>query len=804
MFRPLLHCRLRLAIAAAMGLVCIAHSGCGCNRLPQTPEEIRQALEDLEENQRTPAFEVERLVSSPYEAKPEPPFGPIDEPCWCKPGHWTTVALPLKSNKDDVSGRLAVAAVDKQGRPGELFGSGHTLGTARPAVLPRGQWRTLDAPAFFSPGGDESRMLTRLLGRGGQALVEAWHPIHRMPAYQYHLAVLARYPDRYGYLKQLDALKCPLNLDADQPLAALYRPVLLPGTKAAAFPPGALAWTSTAAVIWDEVDPSVLPVEQQTALVDWLHFGGRLIISGPDTLSRLSGSFLQPYLPGVSKGPRELRRDDLAPLSAWSPEGSPLVPARPWNGVRIELAGQGRFIPGTGNLLAERRLGRGHLLVTAFPLAQSELVAWPGFDGFFHACLLGRPPRSFAKDGEGTVATIDGTSALDPRLASGVRYLARDSGRTGVGLPTTIGREGWFYSEEGRPALGSGVAGWSDFNPVADAARRTLRDAARIETPDRSIVFWVLGGYLAALIPLNYLVFRLLGRLEWAWFAAPVIAVAGVVVVLRVARVDLGFDRAAIEVAVVEIQAGYSRGHVARYTAVYNSLGNDYRVTLDDPAGQLLPFPAGEPGTEPTFDRGAISFVAESETVGIEAYRVASNSTRLLHAEQMIDLGGQLTLRRTGDRWTLHNGTGHVLRGAGVVRSGSEGTFEQATIAELAWLGDLPAGASAEIAFQAAADTREQWTAARNASPQTAERSDAEGELNLARLLAAAESAMLAPGETRLVAWIDGGLPGQSIEPAASRTESAAIVVVHLDWPADRAPKPDLNVRPPRPENGAE
>ena len=42
----------------------------------------------------------------------------------------------------------------------------------------------------------------------------------------------------------------------------------------------------------------VLTNQQQQALLDWLHWGGQLIISGPSSLDKLKGSFLAPYLPG--------------------------------------------------------------------------------------------------------------------------------------------------------------------------------------------------------------------------------------------------------------------------------------------------------------------------------------------------------------------------------------------------------------------------------------------------------------------------------------------------------------------------
>ena len=42
-----------------------------------------------------------------------------------------------------------------------------------------------------------------------------------------------------------------------------------------------LCWTTLAYIVWDDIDPTVLNAEQQQALLDWLHWGGQIILSGP-------------------------------------------------------------------------------------------------------------------------------------------------------------------------------------------------------------------------------------------------------------------------------------------------------------------------------------------------------------------------------------------------------------------------------------------------------------------------------------------------------------------------------------------
>ena len=90
--------------------------------------------------------------------------------------------------------------------------------------------------------------------------------------------------------------------DTDDPLH--YRVVSLPVERSIPLSDNPLTWTSTAYVLWDEVDPKLFTAEQERALVDWLHWGGQLVVNGPDSLDLLKGSFLESYLPATSGGGR--------------------------------------------------------------------------------------------------------------------------------------------------------------------------------------------------------------------------------------------------------------------------------------------------------------------------------------------------------------------------------------------------------------------------------------------------------------------------------------------------------------------
>ena len=198
----------------------------------------------------------------------------------------------------------------------------------------------------------------------------------------------------------LDSVRPPYEYTLANVDDICYYRVLLPSTAAPlALPAQPLCWTNLAYLVWDDILPKSLTPEQQQALVAWLHWGGGLIVSGPDSLDKLRGSFLEPYLPatGGAAGPI-----DEAALQAWGdgwtlPTDESRRPGsnRPWSGVALEKHPAGEFLPGTGNLVAERRIGRGRVVVTAFRLSEPDLITWRSYDGFFHTGLLRRPPRNF-------------------------------------------------------------------------------------------------------------------------------------------------------------------------------------------------------------------------------------------------------------------------------------------------------------------------------------------------------------------------------------------------------------------------
>jgi hypothetical protein len=779
--------------------------GCGgCRKdLPQAPKDTeKKEAEELAKKEKPkpkPDFQTRGLRTRPYGGPALEGFYGAGQPY--KPGHWTSITLEeARTNNFDFLGELEIWPADKRSNPVPLIAAPFELAVSRDVALPKGQPKFFESLLFVPPTYAEVAAAAFELGAGkaGRRLFEGSSLLVRMPSYQYHFVVLARWPARYKYLETLPSVKPPGSIfDGGKPY---YRIALTTPGRRLELPSHPLLWTSIAYVLWDDAEPDSLEPEQRQALLDWLHWGGQLILSGPDTLDTLKDSFLKPYLPAVAAGAWPLGADELSDLSKWSGRsGRRLLPERPWTGVRLQLHPQGRFLAGTGKLFAERRVGRGRIVVSAFLLGGRELTSWPGWDAVLNSCLLGRPPREYIvdKDGEVCLEWADHQTDIDRLDAArlcGLRYFSRDTGVKFDSYAADVHAANLSFETD--VPLGPGVAAWNDFSRVASEAREALLEAARVEIPKRGFVVWVLAAYLLVLVPANWGVFRLLGRVEWAWAAAPLIALGCTALVIQLARLDIGFVRSRTEVAVVETQADYPRAHVTRYTALYTSLSTGYDFRCDDPGGLLQPFPdvanprlfrmpLGRAYTRLDYRRGQHAQLA--------GFAVASNSTGLVHSEQMLDLGGPLRLVENPDGgYELHNQSSLTLHDAGVMKKDLSAELQTA------WLGRVVPGVKVPLiwSLEAAVGAGGRlWPTERGASAMTAAVATP-GELNLRKLFDIAQAVKeLEPGEVRLVAFLDRELPGLAIYPAAPQSHCGALLIAHLRYEPGADPQPDKNSR---------
>jgi hypothetical protein len=802
-------------------LVVLCLSACGC-RGTSDAEKERQASA-----QRA---KIEEKPKEPFEARQPTvmPAGIVTGSC--KPGHWISQVWPdVKANLGNFQGELQTAVEDDAGHALQLPAVACELTNLRPATLAKEQAKSLECMTWIPPQ-ENARLESFKLAAGGRAMIERSMLLARMPSYRYFFIVLSKSAGRYEYLdKKLASIRerrSQADGEPDLEQYKYYEVVSMPASKRPSLPANALCWTSIAYLLWDDFDPALCDADQQRALVDWLHWGGQIIVSGPDALEQLHNSFLRPFLPAAAGRSRNLSADDLSELQYWSGELSrPPQPVRPWQGAELTLDASARYLPYTGDLVAERQVGRGRVVASAFRLAGPELTGWSGFDCFFNACLLRRPARLFPGDQDPSDAPFhwaDGSASsppLDAAKMTSLRFFVRDAGvefrhYAADLLKDKRAAEASFNGDTSRSATadensteaGSGLAAWNDFSPVAEEARAALGKASSIKVPDRSFILWMVLGYLCVLVPVNWLVFRLLGRVEWAWIAAPAIAVACTVVVIQQAQLNIGFARSQNEIVVIELQSGYPRAHVAHYTSLYTSLATRYEIRMSDPGGQILPFPGAKTVEKPLFQTIGELVCRRDDDAELTGFNVASNAYDFVHSEEMADFGTVKLIHDGDGTLRIVNGTAHPLVDCQVIRGKTDGTDRAKRIDR------LEPGAIAVLTFDAAQNktaTLPQFDhAAGNesgtgAEPGRRQNSEPTGELKVDGLTEVAlHRQEIRPGEVCLVAGVDGLVPGLSIAPLARQSRQAAILVAHLDPGKLPEPKADSKSSLPSSQGG--
>jgi hypothetical protein len=818
--------------------VLLGMTGCGGCR-SETPQQ-RQARLDAEAEQR--AKEKEEEEKRKEEERKKQPFvveAPVTKPSdtelqisRAKRGHWMTVTQLMKSNYEDWGGETTLQVVDKTGDAVPIALTPFELSSSRPVQLAKGRPRYVENVFFVPQAAGSSSVKCTLRERNYGAVVGGiplGSPLSMMESYQYFFVVLAKEPSRYTFVKSLNGVLVPQDtLDGSEDLP--HYQVLLPDiSKQVPLPDNPMCWTTIAYILWDEVDPDQLDRERREALIDWLHWGGQLIVNGPDSLKLLENSFLEPYLPATDGGATEITQGDVATLEEYwtdKPRRRGALPpknlklTRNWSGIKLNLAEgislETGLAASTGGLLVERRVGRGRVVVSRMQLAERELLTWsPHYDDLFNAGIMRRPPRvwSAGEYGAGLGAlhgewanapghirdaqyvthlrlfsrdvhadpdatnwqkVVDDSAAVDA-WGNPINYANPSAGQEGVSRP---------------PEIAGGIGAWNNFNATSQAAREALREAAGVQVPHRSFVVMCLAVYLVVLVPLNWFFFKALGKVEYAWIAAPIIALVGTGVVVKQAQLDIGFVRAQTEIALLEIQGAYPRAHVSRYTALYTSLSTVYDMEFADPSAVAAPFPRGLDPAGSDFkmlsgqSRTAVE-LTQAKNVRLAGVQVSSATTEMLHSEQMHPLDGPLTFEQTTtNQGRVVNQSQLPLRSVSVVRRVDDGDRPRLIGG---WIGDLAAGSAATVSF---APLEEDPFADRRAQLISTD----DTRLNLEPMfLLALDPTHIEPGDTRLVGRVDTVLPGVAVTPVAAQVRGAALVVAHLARPPFAPPPPDAN-----------
>jgi hypothetical protein len=821
----------------AIALMTLATLGLGVStraraQLP-TSEERLKILTDpetlkkrLEKDKTRPPLEMFRSQVAPFDILP-----------YIKPNHWSTLSLEMRANYDDYAGSLQTAPVRLAGQPQDVI-------FHRDARLQKTQRTRLGLQVYLPEIPKELSL--EIVRPDAVRADEVWQAALRVLERQQMLILILTKDasNAYALWNRYQALY-PHSVErgdvSAQDKRRYYR-LVLPSEpdKQPPLSSHPLTWTTISHAIWDGYSPDSLNPTQQQAMLDWLHWGGQLVVvggAGP-SFSILKDSFLSPYLPAEVTGENALLgQEDLQPLSeayrppyittlrgvdeelsdypevAQKPAGryrprAPILPApnRPvfLAGLRPNPGAVGISLGEAGNRLlgVEQRVGRGRVLMLGINPTDPALAAWPGLDTFVRRVVLRRPEESKeSRDWRpGRINQAPHFGPLPGPDLTWVRFLSRDlkgSQPPPQGLPQAVANAARPRASKGSPDDDSidgaddyawspdlAVAEWDDSATVPRLCRSSLEEASGIKIPDAGFVLKVILAYVLSVVPLNWLICRyLFGRRELAWVVVPALSLAFGAGVERAAAYDMGYNSACDEIDLVEVYGDYPRAHVSRFASLYSTGRTRYTVAFpSDPTALALPL---DNGRSQRGEDVSTAVFRSYPVPALESYLVQPRSLAFYRAEQLTSLDGSISLESSeeGGRKVV-NGAGLELRDAVLIDLAGPKERKET------YLGTIAPGATVEV------------TASSGTGRPAAEAAGLDPEPLLQELRTYYENRPESAGEIRLVAWSPKPVGGQKIEPGVDRHRGVTAFVIHLKNgtpPAPDGPVYDATLRSDEP-----
>ena len=357
---------------------------------------------------------------------------PNDVLPYVKANHWSTMALELRSNHYNFAGTFETQPINLLDMPHEVI-------FRRDAGLVKGQRSRLLLQIMTPTIPKELRVR---LERPESLLPEDYLASLRvLEPHQMLIPVLTKGPnDAYGRWNQLP-LMFPLSGVKSDPVLydrqRYFRMVLAGDVEHPLLPSHPLTWTTISHVIWDGMAPEILSPAQQDAMVDWLHWGGQLIIVGgaAPSFAPLRESFLGPYLPAEPNGQSGLlSTEDLQAFAKAFPPPAPaveadeaiegtqryesafddygkrykdpvpiLVPAsKPLYVATLAPKPNARVISfnraGLPPFGVEWRVGRGRVMMIGLSINDPVLTAWAGYSTMLRRLVFRRPEEIMAEE----------------------------------------------------------------------------------------------------------------------------------------------------------------------------------------------------------------------------------------------------------------------------------------------------------------------------------------------------------------------------------------------------------------------
>ena len=540
-----------------------------------------------------------------------------------------------------------------------------------------------------------------------------------------------------------------------------------------------MTMTSISHMVINDVSLNILPQDQLDAILDWLHFGGTIIINGPEAIAGIESSVLKEYAPLQKTTSSELSEkliNQLNDSETWNlrfARSDLRVPIKPGEAIPIldgQLGTDSTWIPSLEGLVAERLVGQGRIVMTSFPMNHSAFVNWPSYSALIHNAILRKPSR-YVKFGDELKLLYHGNNeghedhlGFNTRL----RLWARDLDSSTQKKSQTIEPKG--DSAEKTTSYGA----WNDASIVSESANNYLKKLSGISVPSLSTILKCLLAYLTVLVPINWLFFRLIRRLELAWVAAPLIALVGVFAIAKAVQLDVGFSRSQTTVRLVELHNQYPRGLLSSYHALYTSLTTNYKVVYPEGQGVVSPMPKHLQRVSNSRG-GLLSYrIADQNGSGFQSFPVLSNTTGLVQSEEVVSLAGAVTWQvdESARTFQVTNQSGAGLRDVVLIGFDGSGEFLRADVGSIEASGQ----ATGQVLSPGNSEVFS-WKVTANSEDQTLGKAD---DLSLGEMLQKILSDYpLARGEWIAVGWTDAELSKLEISPTTAQTRSSTLLLMH-------------------------
>lgn len=364
------------------------------------------------------------------------------------------------------------------------------------------------------------------------------------------------------------------------------------------------------ALIWDGGGTEELTPAQYEALNQWIQMGGHLVLALGERWKDINDSAWGRFLPLVL-------------------DGSEIVPS----GTRIE---------------------------------------WPGADGpvtlnrdVVIATSSGSWPADVVAALNVAVESPDGTSKRLPLL------LRR---QIGAGTIDTLmvsleGTDPLFAPQEYETNLIDVLTRAENHLPLQASsqldteAERFLRTEVQAELPSAWFIAGFLGLYIFLVVPVNYLIFKKIGRLEWAWFMVPVWAIVFAVAAYYIGAIAQRGTVTLAEFSLVEASPSASVGRASTMLSLYSPVRQMYYLKLTDQTGYFslfsVPTDLKLTGTAPLTGK-PLSVCYEENAATLERQLVFHWSQRTMKVMHQVNLGEGIEV---DVEWSGGDGSPRIISG---------------------------------------------------------------------------------------------------------------------------------------------